>query len=62
MITSRDIIIKNVKVDDFTGLWITEKANLNNGEVVMPINESNQVLLVVITTINGEIVTKKVRV
>ncbi len=62
MITSRDIIIKNVKVYDCTGLWITEKANLNNGEVVMPINESNQVLLVVITTINGEIVTKKVRV
>ena len=62
MITSRDIVMTNVKVYDCTGRLITEKANLNNGEVVIPINESNQVLLVVITTINVDIDTKKVRV
>ncbi len=62
IISSGVIAITNVKVYDSAGRLITEKANLNNGEVVIPINESNQLLLVVITTINGDIVTKKVRV
>ncbi len=62
IISSGVIAMTNIKVYDSAGRLMTEKANLNNGEVVIPINESNQLLLVVITTINGDIVTKKVRV
>ena len=52
----------NVKVYDSSGRLVVEKAKLNNLELSIPINETNQLFLVVITTINGEIITKKVMV
>lgn len=51
-----------LKSDDSSGRLVVEKTKLNNLELSIPINETNQLFLVVITTINGEIITKKVMV
>ena len=62
IITSGVLLMTNVKVYDSSGRLVVEKAKLNNLELSIPINETNQLFLVVITTINGEIITKKVMV
>ena len=62
IITSGVLTMTNVKVYDSSGRLVVEKTKLNNLELSIPINETNQLFLVVITTINGEIITKKVMV
>lgn len=62
MITSGVLTMTNVKVYDSSGRLVLEKAKLNNLKLSIPINETNQLFLVMITTINGEIITKKVMV
>jgi hypothetical protein len=50
----------NVKVYDIRGRLLIEKNNINASETKIETDNTNQVLIVKVTTANDETVTKKV--
>ncbi len=53
-------LLDNVKVYDIRGRLITEKSNVNSSDLTLNSGSTNQVLIVKITSLNNEVVTKKV--
>lgn len=51
--------LSNVQIYDVRGRLLTEKSNINAGEVRLMTGTTNQVLLVKITSTTGDVVTKK---
>ena len=52
-------VMQNIKVFDLRGSLLFQKTDINNTTTTLNIGTSNQVLLIEITTAEGEVVTKK---
>jgi trimeric autotransporter adhesin len=60
VITSGDVIMASVKVFDIRGRLLIERKGINASQTTLTVGVSNEVLLVQITSEEGEVVTKKV--
>ena len=60
VINSGNVIMASVKVFDIRGRLLVEKKGLNTSQTTMSVGVANEVLLVQITSVDGERVTKKV--
>ena len=60
VINSGNVIMASVKVFDIRGRLLVEKKGVNASQTTMSVGAANEVLLVQITSVDGEIVTKKV--
>ena len=60
VLNSNNTLMKSVKVFDIRGRLLIEKSNINANETRLNVGTTNQVLLVQITSIDDEVVTKKV--
>jgi hypothetical protein len=60
VVNTRQILMSKVQVYDIRGRLLVEKNNINGNEVRLNSGAQNQVLLVKITSMSDEVVTKKV--
>ena len=60
IVNSSNIIMKAIKVFDIRGRLLTEKTNINATETRLNVGATNQVLILQITSTEGEVVIKKV--
>ena len=60
VVNSGNFIMSSIKVFDIRGRLIEKKSNINASQATIKGGLANEVLLVQITSVDGEIVTKKV--
>ena len=60
VVNAGNVKLSKVQIYDIRGRLLTEKNNINGSEVRLYAGASNQVVLVKITSVNNEVVTKKV--
>ena len=60
VVNAGNVRLSKVQIYDIRGRLLTEKNNINGSEVRLYAGASNQVVLVKITSVNNEVVTKKV--
>jgi hypothetical protein len=56
---SGSVVMSAVKVFDIRGRLLTESNNINASQTTLAVNTTNEVLLVQITSVSGETITKK---
>ncbi|MEC4049480.1 T9SS sorting signal type C domain-containing protein [Flavobacterium sp. SUN046] len=60
VINTGNVIMDNVKIYDIRGRLLLEKSHINQSETRMNVGDVNQVLIVKVTSVDNEVVNKKV--
>lgn len=58
-VNAGNVVMSTVKIFDIRGRLLTESRNINATQSTLPVNAANEVILVQVTSVNGETVTKK---